>query len=180
MLACTTPFRLPAREQAFIAWAGLRGGVPIVFATIPIAAGLASGVRVFDVVFYVVIVSVAAQGLTLRMAAHRLGVVETRPVPHFADLDVATLQTLGAELIELAPGDLAIADGTEIRQLFLPGAAIIVAIRRDDALVVPRGDSELLRRGPPLPARRAHAARRAAARPRDRGSGELRRATRRR
>ena len=70
VLACTTPFRLPAREQAFIAWAGLRGGVPIVFATIPIAAGLASGVRVFDVVFYVVIVSVAAQGLTLRMAAH--------------------------------------------------------------------------------------------------------------
>jgi cell volume regulation protein A len=143
VLACTTPFRLPAREQAFIAWAGLRGGVPIVFATIPIAAGLASGVRVFDVVFYVVIVSVAAQGLTLRMAARRLGVVETRPVPHFADLDVATLQTLGAELIELGPRDLAIADGTEIRQLFLPGAAIIVAIRRDDALVVPRGDSEL-------------------------------------
>jgi cell volume regulation protein A len=143
VLACTTPFRIPAREQAFIAWGGLRGGVPIVFATIPIAAGIASGVRVFDVVFYVVIVSVAAQGLTLRMAARRLGVIETRPAPHFADLDVATLQTLGAELIELAPGDLAIADGTEIRQLLLPGAAIIVAIRRDDALVVPRGDSEL-------------------------------------
>ena len=91
------------REQAFLAWAGLRGGVPIVFATIPIAAGIASGVRVFDVVFYVVIVSVAAQGLTLRMAARRLGVVETRPVPRLADLDTATLQTLGAELIELRP-----------------------------------------------------------------------------
>jgi potassium/hydrogen antiporter len=114
-----------------------------VFATIPIAAGIANGVRVFDVVFYVVIVSVAAQGLTLRTAARRLGVVETRPVPRLADLDTATLQTLGAELIELHPSDLAIAEGTEIRSLFLPAAAIIVAIRRDDALVVPRGDSVL-------------------------------------
>jgi potassium/hydrogen antiporter len=143
VLACTAPFRTPAREQAFLAWAGLRGGVPIVFATIPIAAGIASGVRVFDVVFYVVIVSVAAQGLTLRMAARRLRVVETRPVPRLADLDTATLQTLGAELVELRPGDLAIAPGTEIRSLTLPGAAIIVAIRRDDALIVPRGESEL-------------------------------------
>jgi cell volume regulation protein A len=145
VVVCTTPFRIPWREQAFLAWAGLRGGVPIVFATIPIAAGLASGVRVFDVVFYVVVVSVAAQGLTLRMAARRLGVVETRPVPRLADLDTATLQTLGAELIELRPADLAISDGTEIRSLFLPGAAIIIAIRRDDALVVPRGDSALRR-----------------------------------
>jgi potassium/hydrogen antiporter len=143
VIACTAPFRVPRREQAFLAWAGLRGGVPIVFATIPIAAGIASGVRVFDVVFYVVIVSVAAQGLTLRMAARRLGVVETRPRPRLADLDTATLQTLGAELIELHPSDLAIADGTEIRSLFLPGAAIIVAIRRDEELVLPRGDSAL-------------------------------------
>jgi cell volume regulation protein A len=144
VIACTAPFRMPVREQTFLAWAGLRGGVPIVFATIPIAAGLASGVRVFDVVFYVVIVSVAAQGLTLRMAARRLRVVETRPVPRLADLDSATLQTLGAELVELRPADLAIAPGTEIRALSLPGAAIIVAIRRENALVVPRGESELL------------------------------------
>ena len=42
VVVCTTPFRIPRREQAFLAWAGLRGGVPIVFATIPIAAGLAA------------------------------------------------------------------------------------------------------------------------------------------
>jgi potassium/hydrogen antiporter len=143
VVVCTAPFRVPWREQAFLAWAGLRGGVPIVFATIPIAAGIASGVRVFDVVFYVVIVSVAAQGLTLRMAARRLGVVETRPRPRLAGLDTATLQTLGAELIELRPSDLAIAAGTEIRSLVLPGAAIIAAIRRDDELVLARGDSAL-------------------------------------
>jgi cell volume regulation protein A len=143
VVACAAPFRIAWREQTFLALAGLRGGVPIVFATIPIAAGIATGVKVFDVVFYVVIVSVAAQGLTLRAAARRLGVVETRPVPRLADLDTATLQTLGAELVELRPDDLGIAGGTEIRALDLPGAAIIVAIRRDDALVVPHGENEL-------------------------------------
>lgn len=62
VIACTAPFRMSVREQTFLAWAGLRGEVPIVFATIPIAAGIATGVKVFDVVFYVVIVSVAARG----------------------------------------------------------------------------------------------------------------------
>jgi cell volume regulation protein A len=146
VVACTAPFRVPLRSQAFLALAGLRGGVPIVFATLPIAAGIATGVKVFDIVFYVVVVSVAAQGLTLRWAARRLGVVETRPVPHFADLDSATLSTLGAEIVELRPGDLGIAPGTEVRRLALPGAAVIVAIRRDEELVVPRGETDLRER----------------------------------
>jgi potassium/hydrogen antiporter len=73
---CTTPFRLPLREQGFLAWAGLRGGVPIVLATFPVAAGVEGANRVFDAVFFVVVLSVAAQGLTMRWAARRLGLTE--------------------------------------------------------------------------------------------------------
>ena len=69
-----TPFGVPWREQGFLAWAGLRGGVPIVFATFPVAAGVPGASRVFDVAFYVVVGSVAIQGLTVRRAARLLGV----------------------------------------------------------------------------------------------------------
>jgi cell volume regulation protein A len=136
---CTTPFGLGLREQGFLAWAGLRGGVPIVLATFPIAAGVSGSSRIFNVVFYVVVVSVVVQGITVRWMARRLGVLETHRVLDMADLDAATLQTLGADLIELQPADLAIEPGTAVRDLRLPGAAVIVAVRRGDQLVLPRG-----------------------------------------
>ena len=73
VLVCTAPFGVPLRDQGFLAWAGLRGGVPIVFATFPIAAGLSGSERLFDVVFYVVFVSVVLQGVTVRWAATPAG-----------------------------------------------------------------------------------------------------------
>ena len=143
VLLCATPFGLSAREQGFLAWAGLRGGVPIVLATFPIAAGVPGALRVFDAVFFVVVLSVAAQGLTMRWAAGKLGLVEAHPVPRLAEIDSATLSTLHSELVELRAADLGIGSGTPVRDAELPGAAIIVAIRRDEQIVRPRGSTVL-------------------------------------
>jgi cell volume regulation protein A len=143
VLVCTTPFGVALREQSFLAWAGLRGGVPIVLATFPVAAGVPGAGRVFDAVFFVVVLSVAAQGLTMRWAARSLGLIEAHPVPRLAEMDSATLSTLHSELVELRAEDLGIRAGTLVRDAELPGAAIIVAIRRDEQIVRPRGSSAL-------------------------------------
>jgi potassium/hydrogen antiporter len=140
---CGTPFGLSVREQTFLAWAGLRGGVPIVLATFPIAAGVPGALRVFDAVFFVVVISVAAQGLTMRWAARELDLVDEHPVPRLAEIDSATLSTLHSELVELRASDLGIGSGTLVRDAELPGAAIIVAIRRHEQIVRPRGSSAL-------------------------------------
>ena len=87
--------------------------------------------------------SVAAQGLTMRWAARTLGLIEAHPVPRLAEMDSATLSTLHSELVELRAEDLGIRAGTLVRDAELPGAAIIVAIRRDQQIVRPRGSSEL-------------------------------------
>jgi cell volume regulation protein A len=141
---CTSLLGLSLREQGFLAWAGLRGGVPIVLATFPIAAGVPGSQRVFDAVFFVVVLSVAAQGLTMRWAARRLDLTEQHPVPRLAELDSATLSTLHSELVELRAESLGVPPGTLVRDAELPGAAIIVAIRRGEEIVRPRGSSELL------------------------------------
>ena len=143
VIVCTTPFGMKLREQGFLAWAGLRGGVPIVLATFPVAAGVPGASRVFDAVFFVVVLSVAAQGLTMRWAARRLGLIEPHAAPRLAEMDSATLSTLHSELVELRAEDLGIRAGTLVRDAELPGAAIIVAIRRDLQIVRPRGSSEL-------------------------------------
>jgi potassium/hydrogen antiporter len=143
VVLCATPFGVSMREQGFLAWAGLRGGVPIVLATFPVAAGVPGASHVFDVVFFVVVLSVAAQGLTLRWAARTLGLIERHPAPRLAEMDSATLSTLHSELVELRAQDLGIGPGTLVRDAELPGAAIIVAIRRNLQIVRPRGSSEL-------------------------------------
>ena len=70
------PFRsLGWREKVFISWAGLRGAVPIVLAIFPIVAGVPSAQTIFNVVFFVVLVSSAIQGPTLQWMARRTNVL---------------------------------------------------------------------------------------------------------
>lgn len=72
VMACLLPFRWTIREAGFVAWAGLRGAVPIFLTIIPLLTGVRSGRILFNVVFVVVIVSVAVQGWTMKPAARLL------------------------------------------------------------------------------------------------------------
>jgi cell volume regulation protein A len=65
--------RLSTRERALVAWAGLRGGVPVVLATLPVIDGVRGSVGFFDLVFFAVLVSTVVQGTTVEWLAGRLG-----------------------------------------------------------------------------------------------------------
>ena len=138
---CLGPLRMPRREIAFVAAAGLRGGVPIVFATFPIGAGLAGSVRLFDVVFFVVVVSVALQGLMLRPLARWLRVTAPPPPYRETSLHADALRAAGAELVEVDAATLGIDGPTLVRDLALPSGAVIAAIRREGQVVLPRGST---------------------------------------
>jgi cell volume regulation protein A len=68
-----TAFGVPQREAMLVSWAGLRGAVPVVLATIPLTAGHPDGSLVFDVAFVVVVISVAIQAPLVAPLARRLG-----------------------------------------------------------------------------------------------------------
>lgn len=67
------PFRFGARESVLVGWFGLRGAVPIVLGTYPLLAGLPRAQELFNVVFFVVLLSSLAQGTTLAWLARKLG-----------------------------------------------------------------------------------------------------------
>jgi len=80
-VACLAPFRFAPREQAFVAWVGLRGAVPIILSLFPILVGLPHAREMFNVAFFVVLISLALQGWTLPAVARRLG-IEREPHVH--------------------------------------------------------------------------------------------------
>jgi cell volume regulation protein A len=73
VVAALTPFGYRLREQLFLSWAGLRGAVPIVLATFALSAEVSGSATIFNAVFFVVLVSTLAQGMTLEPFARRLG-----------------------------------------------------------------------------------------------------------
>ena len=64
-----------------IGWAGLRGAVPVILATIPVIDGVPRSVEFFNIVFFAVLVSTVLQGSTVEMLAARLGLTERDAVP---------------------------------------------------------------------------------------------------
>jgi len=66
--------RLERREKVFIAWAGLKGAVPILLGALAVIGGVPDASRVYAIVFVVVTISVVAQGGSLAYVARKLGI----------------------------------------------------------------------------------------------------------
>ncbi|HQR25426.1 MAG TPA: potassium/proton antiporter [Nocardioides sp.] len=136
VLVCATPFRMPWREQAFVSWAGLRGAVPIVLATIPMSLGLPGATRIFDVVFLLVVLFTLIQGPTLPAVARRLGVAEGGATRELA-VESAPLEALNATLLQLAIPRGSRLAGVEIAELRLPRGTSVSMLLRGGEILTP-------------------------------------------
>jgi NhaP-type Na+/H+ and K+/H+ antiporter len=142
VIVSTLPLRVPWRQEAFLSWAGLRGAVPIVLATIPLSARLRGATYLFDLVFVVVVVFTLVQGPTLPWVARRLKVI-TPAEPMEVDVEAAPLEALPADLLqaEIPPGSRL--HGVEIFELRLPAEANVALIVRDARGFVPEPTTTL-------------------------------------
>ncbi|HEY3926499.1 MAG TPA: potassium/proton antiporter [Acidothermaceae bacterium] len=135
-------------ERLFLSWAGLRGAVPIVLATVPVTADVPRSRELFGLVFVLVVVFTLVQGPTLPFVARRLGLVVAAEPTHI-DVEAAPLEDLDAEVLQLSipPGSLM--HGVEIFELRLPRGAAVTLVVRDGVSFVPTDETEL-RRGDAL------------------------------
>ena len=117
---CLPWFGFKTRELVLVSWAGLRGAVPIVLATIPLTAGHPDGSLVFNVVFVTVLASLIVQAGTVGRLARRLGFAEEVSGAH---AEVAVLDALVADLIELRLSARSPVVGTHLREHDLPNGA---------------------------------------------------------
>jgi potassium/hydrogen antiporter len=139
----TAGFSFSPADRMALGWAGLRGALPVVFATFPVIAGVEGSVEFFNIVFFAVLLSTVLQGTTFQAVSRRLRVTTTRPALPRPLAETGTIRGLGAEVVEypIAPGD-AIA-GARVRDLDLPRDALVNVIVRGDRALPPRGSTRL-------------------------------------
>ncbi|OEU97348.1 potassium transporter [Streptomyces qinglanensis] len=145
---CLDRFRLPWQDKVLLTWAGLRGAVPIVLATIPMVAEVKGSQRIFNIVFVLVVVFTVLQGPTLPWLARKLRLNEPDEA---ADLDIesAPLERLRGHLLSVAIPASSRMHGVEVTELRLPPGAAVTLVVRDGESFVPL-PSTVLRHGDEL------------------------------
>jgi cell volume regulation protein A len=128
-----------SRDRALLGWAGLRGAVPIVLGTFVLSSHVAPRETIFNVVFFVVVVSALLQGTTLEWVAERLRVVSPAPPVVVAPLEVDALGSLALVDFPVMPDDAIV--GSAVRELGLPRSALVAVISRGGESIPPRGST---------------------------------------
>lgn len=127
---CMVWFKVPLREQAFLSWAGLRGAIPIILATIPLSEQIAEATYLFDVVLVFVVVFTCLQGPTLPLLARRLGLVDD-DAARDVEVEAAPLDKISADLLQVRIPAGSRLSGVEIGELRLPRHTVVSLIIRD-------------------------------------------------
>jgi potassium/hydrogen antiporter len=141
--ACLLPFRYEPREIAYVGWVGLKGAVPIVLACIPVLAHAPGATRIFDLVFFVVVVSAALQGGTVRALTLKLRLGRGTPRARRTSLEITATKTLQSELVVFEIDSASAVAGVAVSEIPFPDGAAAMLVVRSDELIVPRGNTVL-------------------------------------
>jgi cell volume regulation protein A len=135
--------KLRFKEKLLIAWAGLRGAVPIILATFPLLAGLPKSEIIFNIVFFIVISSVLLQGTTILLVARWLDLTETDMEITKSPIEFELMENINKELVnvEIPSGSQVV--GRQIVDVYFPEDALVILISRQGEFIVPRGATVL-------------------------------------
>jgi cell volume regulation protein A len=137
------PFRMRFRRRIYISWVGLRGAVPIVFATYPLLAGIEKADMIFNIVFFISVTSVIVQGTTIPVVAKWLKVTLPEKVKPVTETDLMLSETIKTEMEEiLIPAGCQAVD-RKIVELSFPRNAIIAMIKRGESYITPNGSTRI-------------------------------------
>lgn len=136
-------FGFNARESALVSWVGLRGSVPIILAVFPLVFGLPQAPLIFNVVFFVVLISATLQGSTLPLVARRLRLTEPAPSTPAAELEITSFGDVDTDIVTYMIDDHPATAGRLLSRMALPDSVVVAMIARGPTMIIPRGSTRL-------------------------------------
>jgi len=139
---CLAPFRkFSLKARVYVSWVGLRGAVPIIFATYPVVAHIEGADLLFDIVFFVTIISLVVQGTTVSGMANLLGLAYEERESSFGD---AMQDHMKSAFTEVEVNGAMLDSGNRLSDIRLPDNTLVIMVCRDGDYFVPRGNAELV------------------------------------
>lgn len=144
VLLCLLPFgrQFTWRSRLFVSWVGLRGAVPIIFATYPVVENVPGAGMIFNIVFFITIISLIVQGTTVSAMARWLNL--SAPMPKEGnDFGVELPDEIDSSLSDTTVTADMLTAGDTLKDFHLPPHTLVMIVKRDDSYLVPNGSLRL-------------------------------------
>lgn len=140
---CLLPFRkLKFKSRLFVSWVGLRGAVPIIFATYPVVADVPGSNVIFNIVFFITIVSLVVQGTTVSFVARLLHL--SIPLEKTGnDFGVELPEEIDTDLNDLLITEEMLNEADTLKDMNLPQGTLVMIVKRDEKFLIPNGTLKL-------------------------------------
>ena len=143
VLVCLLPFRkMKKTSKLFISWVGLRGATPIIFATYPVIEGIDGSDYIFNIVFFITLLSLLIQGTTISSFARKLH-LDLPEEPKGNEFGVEITEDVGSSLNEITLTKAMLANGNKLKDMNLPKGCLVMMVKRGNEFIIPNGQVEL-------------------------------------
>ncbi len=134
--------KLSQKARLFISWVGLRGAAPILFATYPYIHTVPNSEHIFNIVFFVTILSLIFQGMTIKPLAVKLGLAQPAPAEGFF-IGVEIPEETGTQMEERIITERMLQKGNKLKELEIEKDELIILVNRKSHYIIPKGDLRL-------------------------------------
>lgn len=143
VMLCLLPFsKLTFKSRLFVSWVGLRGAVPIIFATYPVIANIEGSHILFNIVFFITLLSLTIQGMSISSVAKWLHL--DLPLPKEGnDFGVELPEEIDSQLTDITLTEDMLRNGKKLMDMKLPPNTLVMLIKRDNQYIIPNGSQEL-------------------------------------
>lgn len=140
---CLLPYRkIPLKAKTFLSWVGLRGAVPIIFATYPIMNGVEGADLLFNIVFFITLLSLTIQGTTISLVAKKLQ-LDMPEEKSGNEFGVEIPEELGSKLKEVTLEESMLENGNLLSEMNIPKGTLVMMVKRGKTILVPNGQLPL-------------------------------------
>lgn len=143
VFACLLPFRnISNKARSFVSWVGLRGAVPIIFATYPVIAGIEGSQQLFNIVFFITLLSLVVQGMSISSFARwlHLDLPEEKEGNEFG---VELPDEIDTKLEDMTLTTEMLAGGNRLKDMNIPKGSLVMLVKRGNEFIIPNGQVEL-------------------------------------